>query len=151
MVAPFFRLDESCYKDLAELVLFRDVEMIFRPTIQGNSGKGSCEHVVSLSLKHLVNALSTPASVAGAVDENMRCFVISHEGSRPESLPSHATPRECSSLMTIHSIAESVVKLRWPGHSRKTEFLRRLNDYSQLGRSRGRIMPIDVEAHFLGV
>src|ERR1700722_17012687 len=49
-----------------------------RPFAQAS--KCRCEYVVSGRLKRRANALPTPASVPGTVDQNIRGFAILHEG-----------------------------------------------------------------------
>jgi hypothetical protein len=58
--------------DMSREIDGRRIEV--RPFAQAS--KGRCEYVVSGRLKRRANALPTPASVPGAVDENISYFVI---------------------------------------------------------------------------
>ena len=62
--------------DMSREIDGRRIEV--RPFAQASKGRG--EYVVSGRLKRRANALPTPASVPGGVDENISCLVIPHEG-----------------------------------------------------------------------
>ena len=61
--------------DMGREIDSRRIEV--RPFAQAS--KGRCEHVVPGRLKRRSNVLPTPASVPGAVDEDISYFVVSHE------------------------------------------------------------------------